>query len=341
MTNIDYEYVDEISIDENYKCSICSRPFKQPVTTPCDHNYCQDCIQNWLNQNRLSCPTCREPLSTDDLTPITTRLVLNILDKLLVKCSQCQQSGIQRGNLNDHITKFCPKILVICTASDIKCPWSGTRDELKSHLSTCYYEQLRSVLTQLITMNQQFEEHVQTLTNHVQTLQLAVYNPTSRLITFDKLIEIENKIDSGVLPEFYEGLRWINVWYMHEQWVKTNHAISGWKNAYTHNHTCVAFNGKGNSMKICSKNIGNETFSLISFEATAAWHDNLQINIIGQRVKQEIYSKTIILQFNQSKVFQFDWKNIDQIKFIPVNGTYHSQIQYDEKYFALTWILLG
>ncbi|CAF2457474.1 unnamed protein product [Rotaria sp. Silwood2] len=340
MINIDYEYVDESSIDENYKCSICSKPFKHPVTTPCDHSYCQDCIQYWLDQGRSSCPTCRQTLSSNDLTPITTRLVLNILDRLLVKCSQCQQNGIQRGNLNDHITKFCPKTVVICTASDIKCPWSSTRDELQNHLLICNYERLRSVLTQLININQQFEEQIQTLTNHVQTLQSAVHNPTSRLITFDKLIDIENKIDSGLMPELYEGLRWVNVWYMHEQWVKTNHPISGWKNAYTNNHTCIVFNGKGNSMKICSKHKGIETFTLISFEATSAWHDNLQINVIGKRVKQDIYSTTIILQFNNSKVFQFDWKDIDQIKFIPINGTQHSDIQYDEKYFALTWILL-
>lgn len=168
-----------------------------------------------------------------------------------------------------------------------------------------------------------------------------VHNPTSRLITFDKLNEIENKVDSGIIPEYYQGLKWINVWYMHEQWVETNHVFSGWKNAFTHNHVCIAFNGKGNSMDICSRHRGTETFTLISLEATAAWHDDLQINVIGKRAKQEIYSKTIILQFNHSKVFQFDWKNIDQIKFIPINGTQHSQIEYDEKYFALTWILLG
>jgi hypothetical protein len=161
------------------------------------------------------------------------------------------------------------------------------------------------------------------------------------LITFDKLIEIENKLDSGVMSELYEGLRWVNVWYMHEQWVKSNHTISGWNNAYTHGHTCVIFNGKGNSMKICSRHKDTETFSLISFEATAAWHDDLQINVIGKRAKQEIYSTVINLQFDNSKVFQFNWKDIDQIKFIPMNGTQHSQIQYEEKYFALTWILLG
>lgn len=168
-----------------------------------------------------------------------------------------------------------------------------------------------------------------------------VHNPTSRLITFDKLIQTENKIDSGIVPEFYEGLSWTNVWYMHEKWVQANHTVSGWKNAYTHNHRCIIFNAKGNSMKICSKRKDIETFSLISFEATAAWHDNLQINVIGKKNKEQVYTTTIVLQFDNSKVFQFDWKNIDQIQFIPIDGIKHKDIQYDEKYFALTWILLG
>jgi hypothetical protein len=73
---------------------------------------------------------------------------------------------------------------------------------------------------------------------------LLVHSPTRRSITFDKLFEIEKKVDSALLSEFYESLRWIHVWYMREQWVKANHVLSGWKNAYTNGHMCIAFNGK-------------------------------------------------------------------------------------------------
>jgi len=172
-------------------------------------------------------------------------------------------------------------------------------------------------------------------------LYFIVHSPTRRLITFDKLFEIEKKVDSGALSEFYEGLKWINVWYMHEQWVKANHALSGWKNAYTNGHICIAFNGKGKPMSICAKRQGIDTFSIISLEATAAWLDNLQVNVVGRRVKQDIYSITIVLQFNTSQVFNLDWKDIDEIQFIPISGVAHSGIPYTEKYFAITWILLG
>ncbi|CAF3341582.1 unnamed protein product [Rotaria sp. Silwood1] len=340
MSNIQYEYVDESSIDENYKCLICNEPFQQPITTSCDHSYCQVCIQRWLDEGYSSCPACRHPLSINNLKPVTTRLILNILDKLLVKCLQCGQTGIQRGNFNDHITKICPKGSIVCSASDIKCPWSGQRDQLQNHLIDCSYEQLRPVLNSLINTNRQLEQQVQFLTNQVQTLQTAVQKPSRRMISFDKLFEIDKKVDSGTLSESYEGLKWINVWYMHEQWVKANHAHSGWENAFTNGHVCIVFNGKEGPMSICSKRRDKDTFSLISFEATSAWLDNLQVKLIGRRDKEDLYSTTIVLQYDTSQIFNLDWNDIDEIQFIPISGTSHPGIQYTEKYFAITWILV-
>jgi hypothetical protein len=94
-------------------------------------------------------------------------------------------------------------------------------------------------------------------------------------------------------------------------------------------------------MSICAKRQGTDTFSLISLEATAAWLDHLHVNVIGRRLKQDLYSTTIILQFDNSQVFNLDWKDIDEIQFIPISGTSHPGIEYTEKYFAITWILLG
>ncbi|CAF1034319.1 unnamed protein product [Adineta ricciae] len=341
MPTDQYEYVDESLIDENYKCTICNEPFQRPMTTPCDHSYCQDCIERWLNEGYSTCPSCRQTLSMKELKPVTTRLVLNILDRLLVKCCQCEQSGIQRGNFNDHMVKVCPKGTIVCSAFDVKCPWSGSRDQLSEHLQTCNYEQLRPVLSHLVSQNRQLEEQMHSLTEQVKTLQFKMQSPTRRMITFDKMYEIERKIDSGVLSDSYEGLTWINAWYMHEQWVTANHAVSGWRNAYTNGHICIAFNGKGNPMTVCSKRQYADMFSIVSFEATAAWLDNLHIKIIGRRLKRDLYSETIVLQFDNSQVFNLDWKDIDEIQFVPISGIPRPGITYTETYFAITWILLG
>jgi hypothetical protein len=168
-----------------------------------------------------------------------------------------------------------------------------------------------------------------------------VRSSTCRLITFDKLSNATSKNEAGPLPDSYENLRWNNVWYMHEQWVKTNHTLSGWHQAFNNGHVCVAFNGKGDTMSIHSSQRANRTFSLISFEGTAAWHDDLVVKLTGRHQKEDVHSTSIVLQFNVASVFHLNWKNIDEIQFAPVSGKAHQGTeQYSQKYFALTWILI-
>ncbi|XP_058489260.1 E3 ubiquitin-protein ligase TRIM11-like [Solea solea] len=51
-----------ISISEKqFKCSICLDVFTEPVTTPCGHNYCKDCITGyWVTKDFCQCPLCTE-----------------------------------------------------------------------------------------------------------------------------------------------------------------------------------------------------------------------------------------------------------------------------------------
>lgn len=168
-----------------------------------------------------------------------------------------------------------------------------------------------------------------------------VESSTLRLITFDKINSSEKNIESCPISRLYEGFKWVNVWYMHEQWAKKTHPdLSGWMNSFTNEHHSIAFNGQGNSMSICVKNSHSGTFTFISFKAAAAWHDDLQIDIIGKRLKQEISKRSIFLQFNKSEIFLFNWKDLDEIQFVPIDGKSHPGTSYTEKYFALTWILI-
>ena len=100
-----YDYIDEGSISERLKCAICSNPFVEPLKntcTPREHAFCQQCIQDWLQRER-SCPTCRQRLNIEDLTPMTERIILDMLDELPVRCPFCQQNGLERGTLGRHI----------------------------------------------------------------------------------------------------------------------------------------------------------------------------------------------------------------------------------------------
>ncbi|XP_036735452.2 E3 ubiquitin/ISG15 ligase TRIM25 isoform X1 [Manis pentadactyla] len=55
-----------IPLAEELSCSICLEPFKEPVTTPCGHNFCRLCLDGtWAVQGPpFLCPQCRAVYQT-------------------------------------------------------------------------------------------------------------------------------------------------------------------------------------------------------------------------------------------------------------------------------------
>jgi hypothetical protein len=127
-----YTYINEDEIDSELKCTICNEPFQSPFNcTECGQTFCQECISLWRQQQN-SCPSCRKIEST--FTPVISRVVINQLNRLLIQCSLCQQTNIQRHNFSDHISHVCPKQMIICPKN---CKWKGPREELEQHLIKC------------------------------------------------------------------------------------------------------------------------------------------------------------------------------------------------------------
>ncbi|XP_078138073.1 E3 ubiquitin-protein ligase TRIM21-like [Centroberyx gerrardi] len=51
--------------EEQFLCSICLDVFTDPVTTPCGHNFCKNCIiQHWDVSVQYQCPMCKEVFNT-------------------------------------------------------------------------------------------------------------------------------------------------------------------------------------------------------------------------------------------------------------------------------------
>ena len=135
-----FEYENEESINTNLKCGICMNPLTSPVETPCQHSFCSQCLNRWLNASQSTCPTCRTLITKQNIQQITVRSFLSMLDQLPVICQLCQQSRIERGNYQDHVTKTCSKIHVCCKAKDSGCQWTGLREDLSMHFETCTFK---------------------------------------------------------------------------------------------------------------------------------------------------------------------------------------------------------
>ncbi|KAL3067521.1 hypothetical protein OYC64_017278 [Pagothenia borchgrevinki] len=63
MAAMDQSPFSLLSLEEELSCSICLCPFDCPVTIPCGHNFCQDCLlASW--KDSYSCPQCRTHFPT-------------------------------------------------------------------------------------------------------------------------------------------------------------------------------------------------------------------------------------------------------------------------------------
>jgi hypothetical protein len=105
---IDYEYMNDNSIDNELKCTICKQPYQSPVSLECNHIFCFHCITTWADEN-ASCPLCRcELRSVQSFTVMTNHIILCKLDRLLVWCIHCNMNNIKRHTFGRHFER-CSK----------------------------------------------------------------------------------------------------------------------------------------------------------------------------------------------------------------------------------------
>ena len=158
-----FVYDDEQVIEDDFKCPICQEPFEKATCTPCDHTFCQVCIEKWLegtDQRNRACPICRFPLSSKTILKLANRIIINHLDKYRVKCLICNDGGIPRGSFSNHLQHQCRKVIKKCSAEDILCPWIGLNEELDQHLLECPFQKVRPVVENLLRKIDLLEKRV-------------------------------------------------------------------------------------------------------------------------------------------------------------------------------------
>src|SRR5690348_14287460 len=82
-----FSYVNEDTISDSLICShVCFMPLESPMMHTCGHMFCRLCIQKLS----YKCPICRNG-SANAFSPVTVRVVLNMLGNIRVKCNKCHQ----------------------------------------------------------------------------------------------------------------------------------------------------------------------------------------------------------------------------------------------------------
>ncbi|XP_041091307.1 zinc-binding protein A33-like isoform X2 [Polyodon spathula] len=81
-------------LHSDLSCPICLELFKNPVSLPCDHNYCASCIRQYSNRtdSSVSCPECGQEF-TEKTNFKTNRLLAKIVDSFKqLKLKKARQS---------------------------------------------------------------------------------------------------------------------------------------------------------------------------------------------------------------------------------------------------------
>ncbi|KAJ3300259.1 hypothetical protein HK104_002821 [Borealophlyctis nickersoniae] len=154
----EFDYVDEVNT--NLICCVCYGPFVAPVSAPCGHTFCKDCIEAALAAaDRPTCPVDRSPLSSADLSP-AINIIHNLVNELQVYCLHrvmgCTWKG-ERQQLGGHLLNECRCVNVKCALP--RCGVSVPRGELEAHMRRCEYRTVECSMCNEKMCSNQLENH--------------------------------------------------------------------------------------------------------------------------------------------------------------------------------------
>ncbi|CAJ1052778.1 E3 ubiquitin-protein ligase TRIM39-like isoform X1 [Xyrichtys novacula] len=123
--------------EDQLLCSICLDVFTDPVSTPCGHNFCKNCITElWNTNNRSQCPMCKELFTTRPDLKVNTLLswmVAQFRDKARQRASSSsEQLECKPGEV---LCDFCTETKQKALKSCLDCLVSYCQTHLEPHLT--------------------------------------------------------------------------------------------------------------------------------------------------------------------------------------------------------------
>ena len=156
------EYVSPY--DHNLMCAICYCPFVNAVRLPCEHVFCQRCVNDAMTiggtgsrPSSVNCPSCRRMIHTSELTSMP-KILDRMLDDLMVRCplkdEGCNEQ-VQRCEVQQHVDKKCAYSEVECPVEN--CLLSILRKDLEKQ--RCLHRMLQCEDCNAFFMERDLESH--------------------------------------------------------------------------------------------------------------------------------------------------------------------------------------
>ncbi|XP_039668656.1 E3 ubiquitin-protein ligase TRIM21-like isoform X5 [Perca fluviatilis] len=124
--------------EDQFLCSICLDLFTDPVTTPCGHNFCKNCItEHWNTSNRCLCPLCKEGFITRPDLRVNT-----FISEMVTLFRQSAQQKASSSSSEQQVSKQGEVPCDVCTGTKLKalksclvCLVSYCETHLEPHLT--------------------------------------------------------------------------------------------------------------------------------------------------------------------------------------------------------------
>ncbi|XP_010783950.1 E3 ubiquitin-protein ligase TRIM21-like [Notothenia coriiceps] len=127
--------------EDQFLCSICLDVFRDPVSTPCGHNFCNTCIiDHWNSNDKYQCPMCKEAFATRPDLKVNT-----LLSEMVAQFRQsAQQKARNSRSSSSEQQVFKPGEVPcdVCTETKLKalksclvCLTSYCETHLEPHLT--------------------------------------------------------------------------------------------------------------------------------------------------------------------------------------------------------------
>ncbi|MEQ2203981.1 hypothetical protein XENOCAPTIV_006168, partial [Xenoophorus captivus] len=121
-----------MSLEDELTCSICLSTFDCPVTIPCGHNFCQDCLlATW--KGSYSCPQCRTLFATKPELKKNT-VLSTVVETFRVKASKSESVAASKPEKKKKNVVRCDTCMEAdATHTCLTCMASFCEEHLRPH----------------------------------------------------------------------------------------------------------------------------------------------------------------------------------------------------------------